>query len=150
MSTISAQEREQLKRFQQKPIFRHDHVEGIMAESGPKVERYFYLLWQDGINDTVFEADGYRVGKSDLWMIIFTCPKCHTPLRLGTDKKPIQITEKGIETGEPLGCPNEHHEFGPCGWRGEFAPPPQRMDVNFVNTDGKRGRVRIDAVIKKA
>jgi len=131
-----------------------------MGQGHTKVDRYFYLL--DEQSDLVFEMDGFLQAKEklddpDRWMLIMMCPACHQGLRIDTAKKPIEISDFGIETGEPIACTyilsgsTEHDGYrGLCPFRGEFQPPkaPEFGPVRVA--DGSIVRVRIDARIRRA
>jgi uncharacterized protein YbaR (Trm112 family) len=138
----------------EQPIMRPDFVKGVVAEASSRVDRYFYLF--DEESDLVFEADGFREPSDDgreQWMIIMMCPACHQHLTLKSSKKQFEVTSRGIETGEPIGCSYYLEDMdgytGMCPFRAEFQPPKQ-LQYGEVRTQAGVVQVRIDARIRRA
>lgn len=142
------------------PTLRQDHVQGVCYNQTAQPDRYFYLY--DVQTDLVFEADGYKQPKApeanpndpDEWIILLMCPACHQTLRLDSAKKQFQVTKRGIETAEPIGCSYWLQDVegysGPCPFRAEFQPPKQVEFGDVRLRSGQRHRVKIDAWIREA
>ncbi len=130
---------------------------GCVGQAQTKVDRYFYLY--DVQSDLVFEMDGFlqprlSPGDPQRWMLILMCPACHQGLRIDTAKKPILIDERGIESGEPIGCSYLLDDVdgysGLCPARWELQPY-DKPEYGEVRTEtGEMVRVRIDAKIRRA
>jgi hypothetical protein len=135
---------------------RPDKVEGVVADSGNNVDRYFYLF--DQASGIVFEADGYKIptafSDEPGWMILLMCPVCQQTLRLESSKKPIEVTERGIETGEPISCTYWLDDVdgytGYCPFRDAEFQPPKKVEYGEVRTDAGVVKVKIDAWIRRA
>jgi hypothetical protein len=137
------------------PIVRPDRVEGVVGNSGNNVDRYFYLY--DALTDLVFEADGYKLpqpGGGNEWMILLMCPCCQQTLRLESTKKSFEVTERGIETGEPISCSywlNDVEGYtGKCPFREAEFEPPKKPEWGEVRTREGVVKVKIDAWIRRA
>jgi len=136
-------------------IMKDDCVRGVVRQDNlQNPDRYFYLL--DPLTDAVWEVDGYRQPAADgekvEWMLLLKCPACHSDLRLSTAKKQVEITARGLETGEPIGCAwfvDTDGYKGLCPWRAELQPPKKAMLVDAVTRAG-RCKVRIDAIVRPA
>ena len=136
------------------PIIRPDMVQGVVCDSGNNVDRYFYLY--DEVSDLVFEADGYlqpNANGEPSWMILLMCPACHQTLRLESSKKPFEVSERGVETGEPISCSYWLKDVdgytGDCPFKGELQPP-KKPEWGEVRTRAGVVRVKIDAWIRRA
>jgi len=141
-----------------KPLLRPDKACGFTYNHKAEADRHFYLY--DDVSDLVFEADGYLQPQAEdedpskqRWTIYLMCPACHQTLRLDSEKKPFEVTERGIETGEPIGCSYWLHNVdgytGMCPFRGELQPP-KSPEWGEVRTDVGVVRVKIDAWIRRA
>jgi len=137
---------------------RPDKVQGVVADSGNNVDRYFYL--HDVVSDLVFEADGYVAPSENgdpskqHWTILMMCPCCQQTLRIDSAKKPIEVTERGIETGEPISCSYWLDDVdgytGMCPFRNAEFQPPKNPEYGAVRTDAGVVKVKIDAWIRRA
>jgi len=137
------------------PIMRPDLVHGVVADSGNNVDRYFYLY--DQMSDLVFEADGYLqpgVDGKAKWMILMMCPACHQVLKLDSDKKSFEVSERGIETGEPISCSYYLDDVdgytGECPFKNAELAPPKKVEWGEVRTRAGMVKVKIDAWIRRA
>lgn len=141
------------------PIVKPDCVKGYMGNAQTKVDRYFYVV--DEVTGLVYEWDGFlqpkeKPGEPDRWMLITICPACGQGLRIDTNKKPLQVTAHGLETGEPIACGyflKDHDGYtGMCPFRAELQPfPPDKPEFADVTTeDGQRLRGRLDAKLRRA
>jgi hypothetical protein len=134
---------------------RPDRVQGVVADSGSNVDRYFYLY--DAVSGLVFEADGYLQpsanGKPN-WMLFLMCPVCHQTLTLDSNKKSFEVTERGVETGEPISCSywlNDVDGYtGNCPFQNAELAPPKKVEWGEVQTAAGNVRVKIDAWIRRA
>lgn len=137
------------------PVMRPDEVRGLVGHASVQPDRFFYLLDTD---DQIYEVDGYQ--KTDpetdqpYWELLIMCPRCRNTLRLDSRKKPIEISDRGLETGEPIRCtyPVEADGYkGRCPWGAEFQPPPTKDKLIIPMTDarsGQPGMCKIDALIR--
>ena len=140
----------------QQPVMRPDMVKGVVAEASSTVDRYFYLF--DETSDLVFEADGYLQpapeGAPPHWEIYLLCPSCQQTLTLSSRKKQFQVTERGIETGEPIGCTYFLKDVdgytGMCPFQHVELHPPAKLEYGEVRTKAGVVKVRIDARIRRA
>lgn len=137
----------------QAPKIAHDEVRGIVANAETQCDRRFYFL--DDADDHVWEVDGYiqREGDREHWMLLICCPRCHNELSLKSTAKQFEITEGGIETGEPFFCtwPLDKDGFkGVCTWGAELQRPNKRLVVPVRTVHGELIQIRIDAIIRQA
>lgn len=137
------------------PIMKPDHVEGIVGRQEREPDQYFYLIHDLGVMDNIWQADGFKVEDGQTgethWSILFACPRCHAILRLDSAKKDFVVLDDGrIQTNEAMRCPNEKHEFGPCGWRGHFDAPKKPTAIEGELPNGVKAKLPIHAVIKDA
>lgn len=139
------------------PIMRPDLVKGYMGNAQTRVDRYFYVF--DEVSGLVYEIDGFKQPKEkpdapDRWMLIMLCPCCGQGLRIDTAKKPVLITETGLETGEPIACSYLLKDFdgynGLCPFRGELQPYKKPEFADVTTEDGRRVRGRLDAKLRRA
>jgi hypothetical protein len=137
-------------------IARPDEVRGVMGKADTHVDRHLYLV--DRLTDIVWEADAYiqpkeKPDEPDHWWVLLLCPCCQTNLRIDSAKKPININERGIETGEPIACGNYLNDVegftGTCPFRAELEPPPKPEFIEISNDLGIQ-RVKVDAWIRRA
>lgn len=136
------------------PIMRPDLVQGVVADSGDNVDRHFYLY--DAVSELVFEADGYQMPSANgepSWMVLMLCPACQQNLKLESAKKPFEVSERGIETGEVIKCSYWLQDVdgytGMCPFRGELEPP-KKPEWGEVRTAAGVVKVKIDAWIRRA
>ncbi|MFQ5479571.1 MAG: hypothetical protein ACE5E4_13260 [Candidatus Binatia bacterium] len=143
-------------------VFKPDEVKGVVAQNSVRPDRYFYLLFDSPSGEVVWEADGYFIqepGKQPEWVINFVCPRCENSLTIKTEKKPLMVSARGLETGEPFMCTWFQKGKGPkggmqsnliCGWKAEFALPrgDQTVEVKEHRT-GKTIKVKIDAIVRR-
>ena len=118
-----------------------------------KADRFFYFL--DPTTDLIWEVDGYvrREGEKEYWLLLLTCPKCQNVLRLDNQKKPFEVSERGVETGEPIFCtwPVDQDGYkGACPWGAELQPPNRPFKIPMTNLAGELVEVKIDALIRVA
>lgn len=140
-------------------VLKPGEVRGVVGKANAHIDRHFYL--HDQVTDIVWEADGYKQPKEhdaatdapDHWEIFLLCPCCQQHLRIDTKKKPIEITEHGIETGEPIACgawlQDVEGYTGYCPFKAELEPP-KTPEYGEVLTDLGLQRVRVDAWIRRA
>ena len=137
-------------------VLKPNEVRGVVGKANTHVDRHFYL--HDRESNIVWEADGYLQPKEkpdapDHWWILLLCPACHQHLRIDSEKKPIKVDERGIETGEPIACGRWLKDVegytGYCPFRGELEPP-KKPEYGEVQTDLGIQRVRVDAWIRRA
>jgi len=140
------------------PVMKPDEVRGLAGHASVQADRFFYLL--DESTDRIYEVDGYL--KTDVptgeqyWELLIMCPKCSNVLKLDSRRKSIQVTETGIETGEPMRCtwPVDHDGWkGRCPWACEWKPVKSKEPLIIPMSDamsGKPGMCKIDALIKPA
>ena len=85
------------------------------------------------------------------WTIHLECPKCSKNLSLVTDKKPFEVTDHGIITGEPIRCAWEG-DFGEhtCNWAAELEPPKKTEGHQMVpDMQGIQPEIQIDAIMRE-
>jgi len=116
-------------------------------------DRWFYFL--DPTTDFIWEVDGYRrlEGEKEYWLLLLVCPKCRNVLRLDSQKKPFAVTERGVETGEPIFCTwpvDEDGYKGCCPWGAELQPPNKPLQVPMRNAADELVEVKIDALLRVA
>lgn len=129
-------------------------VKGYVGGAEVRPDRYFYILFNDGMEERVWEADGYsmrdtKTGQTH-WSILITCPKCFNNIRLDSLKKDL-TTEDGLETADAIGCPWPGDFGTPCNFRVVLEPPRgDKRRMRVACRDGVVREVNIDAVAKRA
>jgi hypothetical protein len=130
-------------------------VRGMLGHAPAQPDRVFLVLESrtDG-PDRVWEVDGYCIRdeaeRKERWRIHFICPHCDRGLTLDSEKKKMDITERGIEV-EPFRC-SWHGDFGAllCTFCvGIRLPKSQDEAVVRCDEDPTRTR-RIDGVFVPA
>jgi uncharacterized protein YbaR (Trm112 family) len=116
-------------------------------------DRWFYFL--DPTTDLIWEVDGYvrREGEREFWLLLLVCPKCQNVLRLDSQKKQFEVSERGVETGEPIFCtwPVDTDGYkGVCPWGAELQAPNKPTKVPMTDRSGKLVEVKIDALLRVA
>ena len=140
------------------PVMKPDEVKGVVAHASVHPDRFFYLL--DEKTDRIYEWDGYQktdpATNEQYWEILVMCPRCKNVLKLDSRRKSIEISERGIETGEPFRCtwPVDQDGWkGQCQFACELKPPTSKDPFIIPMTDamnGKPGMCKIDAFILPA
>jgi len=118
-----------------------------------QADRFFYFL--DPTTDLIWEVDGYhrREGEKDYWLLLLMCPRCQNVLRLDSQKKQFEVSERGVEMGEPIFCswPVDQDGYkGVCPWGAELQAPNRPVTVPMKNRAGALVEVKIDALLRVA